>query len=74
MLLAWYRSLKQHFNPRTPAKECDMITVAVACLAKNFNPRTPAKECDKMLWWPGKAQLLFQSTHPREGVRLTSII
>ena len=37
-----------------------------------FNPRTPAKECDLISFLSCVVVLIFQSTHPREGVRLVS--
>ena len=37
---------------------------------KDFNPRTPAKECDPAPFFQATGDYQFQSTHPREGVRL----
>ena len=58
-----------YFNPRTPAKECDQGTFTSTPSGIHFNPRTPAKECDLVTKRILITDDLFQSTHPREGVR-----
>ena len=58
-----------YFNPRTPAKECDTRSSYLTQVSKHFNPRTPAKECDAPRVTNKLMTILFQSTHPREGVR-----
>ena len=64
----------KNFNPRTPAKECDFHQPSLLPFYRHFNPRTPAKECDTITCVPCPSILVFQSTHPREGVRLVSFV
>ena len=63
------RSKSRYFNPRTPAKECDAGRVVFLVANLYFNPRTPAKECDEEIPDNVNGGTIFQSTHPREGVR-----
>ena len=59
-----------YFNPRTPAKECDLFISPYSCVNAAFQSTHPREGVRLGFAWSNTSWLLFQSTHPREGVRL----
>ena len=58
---------EHYFNPRTPAKECDLGLRALCMIRTYFNPRTPAKECDVPLSASSMAVIISIHAPPRRS-------
>ena len=62
-----------NFNPRTPAKECDLASFQSFSLPSRISIHAPPRRSATAQDDYHTYGLVFQSTHPREGVRHTFI-